>query len=109
MEFWGKQAFGDVKPSYAAYGALCNATDLYKLLCHIESHNEDCEAGVVEVEMAIGDILAMCQRLCSMLHLDIEEMHFNGCQRITMKSIEIVGGNASFDNDPRYILPSKNA
>ncbi|MDD5591570.1 MAG: hypothetical protein PHY18_06595 [Dehalococcoidales bacterium] len=104
MEFWCSQAFGIIKPSYAAYGAVCNANDLYKLLLHIEEHNEDSEAGMVEVEMAIGDVMAMCQRICSMLHLDIEDIYFNGCQRITQKGMEIVEGSTAFDNDPRYIL-----
>jgi len=107
MEFWGTKAFGNIKPSYAAYGIVCNANDLHKLLCHIEEHNEDCEAGCVEVELALGDIIAMCQRICTMLHLNINDMHFDGCVRIAEKSREIVEGDTSHDDDPRYILKNR--
>jgi hypothetical protein len=104
LEFWANKCFGENPPSYIATGILSNANDLYKLLLHIETHSEDCKAGEIEIELAIGDIVGLCQRLCNVLELDFCDIHFRGCQRLAQKSKEISEGDTSYDNDPRYAI-----
>lgn len=109
LDYWGKRCYGDTPPSYASQGVVSNAMTLHKLLVSIEDDNSLCEAGMVEVELALGDIIGLCQSLCTKLGLDLTQIHFNGCQRLANNSKDRVEGDTSHDNDPRYLPVIKEA
>lgn len=88
LEYWRDKAYGPEKPSSIAKILKREAEELIRVLESVESHPEDSVAGSTEAEVAMGDSLAMIQEICTMMRLDIGELHFKGCQRAAMRCKE---------------------
>jgi len=107
LEYWANKQYGDIPLSFIASGVVSNSNDLHKLLLLIEEHNDDAAAGTIEVKMAIGDIVGLCWRICYKLGMNYDDVFFEGCQRMACKMQEMVEGDTSHDDDPRY-FPGSN-
>ena len=93
---YAMRAYGNETPMKIA-GVICfEAGDVLRNLVRIEDFPDLKKVYQKQLQVALGDVLAMSQLLCSMIGLDFWEVYDDGCQRAIDRCQEKLDGKDGF-------------